>query len=199
MKHAKNSITSLHALIGISITMLVPGSIPIHAQESPPVIQTQNETQEGASTNMKQIPVVAWDHIVVHVSDIQRSMEFYQKHLGFEVVEDIEFSGEGLAKIMSGNAGGARISNARGRAVFGKIGGQYVELIRLEADGDFQPRDPGISAFSLRVSDVDQAHAAAVANGLDPETPPVEIEGSRQFFITDPDGIHIELLQPSAD
>lgn len=199
MKHTKNVISNVCAIFSMAAIMIAPSSIPAHAQETRSATRAHDEVRAEGSQSVKQISVVAWDHIVIHVSDVERSMQFYQTHLGFEVIEDIEFGGEGLAKIMSGNAGGARINHARGRVVFGKIGGQYVELIRLEADGDFQPHEPGISAFSLQVSDIDQAHAAAVANGLNPQTEPVEIEGSRQFFITDPDGIHIELLQPATE
>ncbi len=144
----------------------------------------------------KKIPIVAWDHIVVRVSDVQRSLEFYTEHLGFEPVVDLEFGGEALARILSGHAGGAEVTNARGRLVMGKVGGQLVELIHHDADGDFERLTPGIGAFTLRVSDANEAYAAAVENGLKPETEPVEIEGSKQFFIRDPDGISIELTQP---
>ena len=144
----------------------------------------------------KKIPIVAWDHIVVRVSDVERSLAFYKEHLGFEPVVDLEFGGEALEKILSGHAGGAKVANARGRLVMGKVGGQLVELIRLDADGNFERPTPGIGAFTLQVADADEAYAAAVENGLQPETPPVEIEGSRQFFIKDPDGIGIEFTQP---
>ena len=30
----------------------------------------------------KAIPIVAWDHIVVRVSDLERSLQFYKEHYG---------------------------------------------------------------------------------------------------------------------
>jgi catechol 2,3-dioxygenase-like lactoylglutathione lyase family enzyme len=143
----------------------------------------------------KKIPVVAWDHIVVRVTNLERSLAFYTEHLGFDPVADVEIGGEQLERILSGHAG-EPVVGARARLVLGKVGGQLVELIQYAADGDVELPAPGIGAFTLRVSDADEAYEAAVEGGLDPETKPIEIEGSKQFFITDPDGVNIELTQP---
>jgi catechol 2,3-dioxygenase-like lactoylglutathione lyase family enzyme len=143
----------------------------------------------------KAIPIVAWDHIVVRVTDLERSLKFYKEHLGFEPVVDVEVGGEQLAKILSGHAGSA-IRDAKARLVLGKVGGQLVELIHYTVADDSQLPPPGIGAFTLRVADAGEAYAACQERGLHPETPPIEIEGSRQFFIRDPDGISIELTQP---
>jgi lactoylglutathione lyase len=143
----------------------------------------------------KKIPIVAWDHIVVRVSDLEKSLSFYQDHLGFEPVVDVEFGGEQLDQILSGHSPNP-VKGASARLVLGKVGGQLVELIHYSAEGDVELPPPGIGAFTLRVSDADEAYEAAAERGLAPETPPVEIEGSKQFFIRDPDGINIELTQP---
>jgi catechol 2,3-dioxygenase-like lactoylglutathione lyase family enzyme len=143
----------------------------------------------------KTIPIVAWDHIVVRVTDLERSLQFYKQHLGFEPVVDVNIVSEGLSRILSGHAGGP-IKGAKARLVLGKVGGQLVELINYDVADDSKLPPPGIGAFTLRVTDADEAYAACRERGLKPETTPVEIEGSKQFFIRDPDGISIELTQP---
>lgn len=143
----------------------------------------------------KAIPIVAWDHIVVRVTDLDRSLQFYKEHLGFEPVVDVKIEAEGLSRILSGHAA-AEIRGAKARLVLGKVGGQLVELIHYTVPDDSLLPPPGIGAFTLRVADAGEAYAACQERGLHPETPPVEIEGSRQFFIRDPDGISIELTQP---
>ena len=143
----------------------------------------------------KQIEIVAWDHIVVRVTNIEKSLQFYKQNLGFKPEVDVEIEGEGLSKILSGHVG-RQVGDAKARLVLGRVGGQLVELIHYEVEDDSGLGKPGISAFTLRVADATEAYEACQERGLDPESEPVEIEGSRQFFISDPDGIRIEMTQP---
>lgn len=143
----------------------------------------------------RKIPIEAWDHIVIRVSDLERSLAFYKKHLDFQEVVDVEIGGEELARILSGIAG-KNMDGAKARLVLGMVGGQMVELIQYLGDKPQELDEPGISAFTLRVSDADEAYRACSENDLNPLMEPVEIEGARQFFIRDPDGVNIEFTQP---
>ena len=134
----------------------------------------------------EQLPIEAWDHIVIRVSSVEKSKAFYERHLGFETEIDVEVDGEGLERILDHKG-------AKARLVMGRVGGQLVELIEYKPAG---LRPVGIGAFTLKVSDADQAYATCEKAGIETETPPAEIHGSRQFFIRDPDGIRIELTQP---
>lgn len=143
----------------------------------------------------KKIPIVAWDHIVVRVSDVERSLKFYKEHLGFEPVVDVTIGGPPLAKILSARSG-RDLADANARLVMGKVGGQLVELIQYDLPDGEAFDEPRIGAFTLRVADAEEAYEACTERGLSPETEPVDIYGSKQFFIKDPDGISIELTQP---
>ena len=143
----------------------------------------------------EQIPVEAWDHLVVRVSNLERSLAFYREHLGFEPEIDVEFGGEALETILEGGGSGA-LPGARAHLVIGRVGGQKVELIEYTVPEGTTGPEPGITAFTLRIGDADQAYAIAQRNRIPCDSRPQEIEGSRQFFIRDPDGTRIELTQP---
>jgi catechol 2,3-dioxygenase-like lactoylglutathione lyase family enzyme len=143
----------------------------------------------------RQIPVETWDHLVVRVSNLERSLAFYREHLGFETEVDVEIGGKGLEEILEA-AGSPPLPGARAHLVMGRVGGQLVELIEYTLPEGSEAPGHGIAAFTLRVSDADEAHAICRENGIACDSAPVEIEGSRQFFIRDPDGIRIELTQP---
>lgn len=143
----------------------------------------------------KKIPIEAWDHIVIRVSDLERSLAFYREHLNFEPLVDVEIGGEQLAKVLSGISG-ENMDGSRARLALGMIGGQMVELIQYLGDQGQQLKEAGLSAFTLRVSDAEEAYQACRENDLNPLMEPVEIEGSKQFFIQDPDGVNIEFTQP---
>lgn len=145
----------------------------------------------------RRIPVQRWDHIVVRVSDLERSLAFYQEHLGFESEIDVEFGGESLETILE-TGSGTPMPGARAHLVMGRVGGQRVELIEYRVPEGVSGPEPGIAAFTLQVGDADEAHEVAQRCGIHCDSQPVEIEGSKQFFIRDPDGVRIELTQPPA-
>jgi lactoylglutathione lyase len=153
-------------------------------------------TEFGREGMSKQIPIVTWDHIVVRVSDVERSLDFYRSHLGFETEVDVTIGGAGLEKILGAIAADPeKVKNIGARLVIGRVGGQRVELIEYRGLEGAPISDIGIGAFTLEVSDIDEAFSAVEEGGISYDTEPVEIEGNRQFFIRDPDGIRIELTQ----
>jgi len=148
----------------------------------------------------KPIDIAAWSHVCIRVSDLQRSLGFYRDVLGFEVLADMAVGGEPLEKALGGQKG------ASGRTLFGRIGGQHVEIIRLDnvpvdesissSLGDIRPYPIyGVGTFTFRVQDIEQAYKDCVSLGIAVESPPIDIDGVQMFFIHDPDGVRIELLQ----
>lgn len=135
------------------------------------------------------IAIANFSHVCIGVSDIERSLAFYTAILGMDVVFDVELDGAGLDTV-TGMTGG------KGRMVGGLIGGTMVELLSL-GDIPAVPEGPhlGYTNMSFRVEDLDAAHAALQRHDGVHVTPPVDIAGVRMFFVYDPDGTPIELIE----
>ena len=143
---------------------------------------------------MSAIAYRDFSHITVRVSDLERALRFYRDGLGLQPLFDVRLDGPGLDAV-TGTAG------ARGRMIgllvpgAGKVS---IELIHFEHPGLSPPPDgrfTGWSNISISVDDIDATHAAFLARGLAPLSPPVEVGGVRMFFVTDPDGARIEIIE----
>ncbi len=138
----------------------------------------------------KTIAVQNFSHVCIGVSDIEASCKFYTAVLGMDVVFDVELDGAGLDSVTCGAA-------QRGRMVGGLIGAAMVELLSLGV----VPKCPsgphlGYTNVSFRVDDLDATYDAVRREHPDVRAePPVDIGGVRMFFIYDPDGTPIELLE----
>jgi glyoxylase I family protein len=133
------------------------------------------------------IAVQNFSHVCIGVSDIEASLAFYTGALGMDVVE---LEGAGLDAVTGGAA-------QRGRMVGGLIDAAMVELLSLGAVPD-GPSGPhlGYTNVSFRVDDLDASYDAVRRHHPDVRAdPPVDIGGVRMFFIFDPDGTPIELLE----
>ena len=80
---------------------------------------------------------------------------------------------------------------------FGRIAGHTVELDQGARPGPAAgPQSHvGGSGFTVTVEDIDAAYAAVKASGVTLLTDIVEVKGTRIFFIADPDGMRVELIQ----
>lgn len=134
-----------------------------------------------------------FSHVCISVRDIERSLAFYRDLLGLEVIFDVKLDGPGMESV-TGEAG------ARGRMVGCKVPGSGVTLELLcfghrdGAEEGGRRRSTGYTNVSLAVEDLDAAYAGLVARGVKPAQAPVSVGGVRMFFVTDPDGTPIELI-----
>jgi catechol 2,3-dioxygenase-like lactoylglutathione lyase family enzyme len=136
------------------------------------------------------IAVQNFSHICIGVSDIEASVVFYTAVLGMDVVFDVELEGAGLDTVTGGAA-------QQGRMVGGLIGATMVELLSLGAVPG-SPSGPhlGYTNMSFRVDDLDATYDSVRRHHPDVRADPaVAIGGVRMFFIYDPDGTPIELLE----
>ena len=136
------------------------------------------------------IAVQNFSHVCIGVSDIEASLAFYTAVLDMDVVFDIELEGAGLDSVTGGAA-------QWGRMIGGLIGAAMVELLSLGAVPEC-PSGPhlGYTNMSFRVADLDAAYETVTRDhpGVRAD-PPVDIGGVRMFFIHDPDGTPIEILE----
>jgi glyoxylase I family protein len=135
------------------------------------------------------LPIGGFSHVCIGVSDMARSLDFYRDVLGMDVVFDVELEGPSMESV-TGRTG------AKGRMVGGLIGGAVIELLALGDEPT--PRSGsriGYTNISFRCDDLDAAHRRALALGLRPQQEPVDIGGVRMFFVADPDGTPIELIE----
>ena len=153
--------------------------------------RAQGQGGEGEMADNDRVSVRHWSHVIVRVTDMQATLKFWE-FLGFELLSDERIEGPGLEETV-GRPG------VKARIVVGLVGGQKVEFIQF----DGLPLSPasgrdalGLSGLSIRIDDIDAAYQAAQRLGLTLEEPPTEIHGFRQFFVTDPNGVRVELSQP---
>jgi len=120
-------------------------------------------------------------HSMIRVLDEARSVDFYKRAFGLEVADRLDFSGFTLIYL----------SNAE----------QSFELELTVNKDQTAPYDlgNGYGHFAVSVEDLDAEHARFEAEGLAPrklvEFAPDGQLVARFFFVADPDGYEIEVLE----
>lgn len=136
-------------------------------------------------------------HLILHCADTDATLDFWCKGLGGELEQDEELASPALDAIFGRE--GVRI-----RDTFIRIGDVRIHTIETLDQKRVRPpvgpfeKPLGLSGLSLRVPDLDGAHARATAEGRSPTeiydfeelTPPV-----RMFFLEDPDGLRVEMIE----
>ncbi|MTE13518.1 VOC family protein [Nocardia aurantiaca] len=129
-------------------------------------------------------PVLATGHIGLNVTDLDRSLDFYRRALGFE---QLGAGGEGAQRF----------------AFLGRDGKLQVTLWQ-QSDGEFSPKTPGLHHLSFQVDSIDQVRAIEsalkaldVAFAHDGVVAHREGAASGGIFFIDPDGIRLEVYAPT--
>ncbi|MDJ0860444.1 MAG: VOC family protein [Dinoroseobacter sp.] len=122
-------------------------------------------------------------HSMIRVLDETRSLDFYKRAFGLEVADRLDFSDFILIYL----------SNSE----------QSFELELTVNKGQSEPYDlgNGYGHLAVSVDDLDAEHARFEAEGLSPRklvefAPDGKLVG-RFFFVADPDGYQIEVLERS--
>jgi catechol 2,3-dioxygenase-like lactoylglutathione lyase family enzyme len=118
---------------------------------------------------MSSLQVTQIDHVSVVVSDVERSRRFYRDVLGLKEI--------------------AKPRTFDFVVLWFDLGNQQLHLLLKERPDAISPRH-----FALRVADVGAARTYFLERGIAcAETTP--IPGADRFFIADPDGNRIEIIQ----
>jgi lactoylglutathione lyase len=139
-------------------------------------------------------------HTSYAVSDLERSLEFYARLLGCEVLWQREISNRYFCDIVG-------FPDCEVRAAHLAIPGSehVIELFEyVSPDGqpiNLRPNNPGSSHIAFIVEDLNAAYKELKARGANFRSPPVAIDagvnkGGYAVYMLDPDGITMELFQP---
>jgi lactoylglutathione lyase len=120
-------------------------------------------------------------HSMIRVLDEQRSVAFYDEAFGLKVAQRLDFETFTLVYLSNDETG------------------FELELTINKGRTDPYDRGDGYGHLAVSVEDVDAEHARLEAAGLNPRklvdfAPGGEVI-ARFFFIADPDGYEIEVLQ----
>lgn len=122
-------------------------------------------------------------HSMIRVLDEARSVDFYRRAFGLEVADRLDFEKFTLVYLSNAESG--------------------FELEMTINKGTTEPYDlgNGYGHFAVSVDDLDAEHARFEAEGLNPRklvsfAPDGKLVG-RFFFVADPDGYEIEVLERS--
>jgi catechol 2,3-dioxygenase-like lactoylglutathione lyase family enzyme len=134
--------------------------------------------------------VLRLHHVGIVVRDLEASVAWYRRHLGFEHQYDYAFPGAQATIVVRGDA----------RLEFFQVEGAAPMTSERQAF-EASLRLGGINHLALEVDDLDAAVAALEAKGVEIAIPPSDVpngSGDRYAFIHDNERMLVELFQPAA-
>jgi lactoylglutathione lyase len=150
---------------------------------------------------MKPYSVTGFYHAGITVKNLQRSIEFYCDHLGFELISQQENSDDYVFNLVS-------VREAKSiKIAFLKLPGdpmmiELLEYVGVERhSGSSRPCDYGTGHICVYVNDLDSMYQELLKKDVSFRSDsPVYVtsgrnKGSKIIYCTDPDGFIIELVE----
>ena len=144
------------------------------------------------------MPLLSWSHVGVCCSDLERSTRFYQDVLGFQQVFTMELGDEVAATMEVDGRFLSRLLRRDDMRL------ELLQWTSLEATGDGERRDMrglGLTHLAFRVTSVEELfdiveRAGGTAHRATRSSLPGGVE---LVYVTDPDGVRIELMAGTPD
>lgn len=144
-------------------------------------------------------------HFSFTVSDIERSVDWYTRVLGLELVHRQRQQNAYTQKLVGIDGAVLEVAQFRLPGVASPFSTHMLELIEYVEGSDptlagLPTNRVGVAHLALLVTDIEARYERMAAEGVRFSNPPVLItaganEGGRACYLTDPDGITIELMQ----
>ena len=137
------------------------------------------------------------NHVGITVTDLDSSLAFYCDVVGFELGVRTGAAGDWFDTLTRNEGADIEIAMLR-------LDGFTLQLVQYHAAGGTSSplahHNIGNPHLCIEVDDVDARHEEILASGRYDPTPIVDIMGTgfRSFYVHDPDGVPVELLQPSS-
>ena len=145
------------------------------------------------------------DHINIVVKDLDKSVDFYTRVLGFEEIKRAYLEGEWIDKIVGLNGVKANVAYVRCQGGEPRIELlQYILPTGVEHKENAIPNTRGLRHIALQVSDMEEMVQKLKAEGIETFAPPVTVpnkvvkhdDGEKSLcYFTDPDGVILEFAQ----
>ncbi|MFN2537659.1 MAG: VOC family protein [Mycobacteriales bacterium] len=144
------------------------------------------------------MPVLSWSHVGVCCSDLERSTAFYEQVLGFQQVFTMELGAEVAATMEVEGRFLSRLLKRDDMRL------ELLQWLTLDPTGDGERRDMralGLTHLAFRVSSVEELYDVVErAGGTAHRATRSSLDGGVELvYVTDPDGVRIELMAGTPD
>ncbi len=188
--------------LGFALATLLLGSAPVAAQYAQPWNGPGTTSAQAVTFERGAVGVRALVSVGLTVSDLERSIAFYTRVLGFDKVSQAERSGAAFDRLVG-------LRGARALVARLHLGDEYLELTQYlaprgrPAPADWRSNDHWFQHVAIIVSDMDQAYDRLREQGVKPASAngPQRLPdwnpnagGIRAFYFRDPDDHPLEIL-----
>jgi catechol 2,3-dioxygenase-like lactoylglutathione lyase family enzyme len=148
--------------------------------------------------------LIAYWHFSFTVADIDRSVEFYTKVIGMEVVHTQEQANEYTSRLVGYENAHLKVAQLHIPALTKQRSGHLLELVEY-VNPRCDPTDtatcrPGSAHLAFQVADIHKKYEEMIAAGVRFKSPPNAItaginKGGFTCYFLDPDDITLEIIQ----